>query len=186
MVRTDKYITAKDLAEWDDEYNLGLTKRSVKKGELVLKEGQPCDYSFFVLKGFMRIYYLDLNGKEITHWFAPENSMITSPLSFFKSEENILYFEALEDTELILITLEQFNSLIGRSKQLEGAFRNLYLDIAMFWSRSIMNLHTQTAEERYLNLIAEHPYLFQKTKLTHIASYLGITPQSLSRIRKNI
>ena len=56
----------------------------------------------------------------------------------------------------------------------------------MVFSRRVMSIHTETAEERYLNLIKEHPLLFQKAKLTHIASFLGITPQSLSRIRKNI
>ncbi|WP_422351041.1 Crp/Fnr family transcriptional regulator [Flagellimonas sp.] len=186
MVRADKYITSKNLIEWNIEHRLGLTTRSIKKGELLLEAGQRCDYFYFVLKGFIRIYYLDLDGNEITHWFSSENSMITSPFSFLKREENILFFEALEDTELILITSEQLNTIISQFQSTEKAFRNLYAEFAMVLSRRVIGIQTETAEERYLKLMKEHPYLFQKAKLGHIASYLGITAQSLSRIRKNL
>ena len=69
---------------------------------------------------------------------------------------------------------------------LNEAFRKINSEFAMVLSRRIMSIHTQTAEERYLHLMKEHPDLFQKAKLSHIASFLGITQQSLSRIRKNI
>ncbi|WP_424989424.1 Crp/Fnr family transcriptional regulator [Flagellimonas sp.] len=186
MVRADKYITSKNLIEWNIEHNLGLTAQSVKRGALFLEAGQRCDYFYFVLKGLVRIYYHDLNGNEITHWFSSKNSMITSPFSFLKKEENILFFEALEDTELILITSEQLNTIISQFQSTEMAFRNLYAEFAMVLSRRVISIQTETAEERYLKLMKEHPYLFQKAKLGHIASYLGITPQSLSRIRKNL
>ncbi len=186
MIKSEKYITANDLIQWNIDLELGLSNRSIKKGKLFLEEGQRCDYFYFILKGFVRLYYIDLNGNEITHWFSPENSMITSPFSFFKKEKNILYFEALEDTELILITSEQLNAIIAQFKSTEKAVRSLYAEFAMILSRRIMSIHTQTAEERYLTLIDEYPYLFQKAKLAHIASFLGITPQSLSRIRKNL
>lgn len=186
LIKSEKYITASNLIQWNVDLKLGLKNRSVKKGKLFLEEGQRCDYFYFILKGFVRLYYLDLNGNEITHWFSLENSMITSPLSFFKKEKNILYFEAVEDTELILITSEQLNTIIAQFKSTEEAVRNLYAEFAMILSRRVMSIHTQTAEERYLKLMKEHPYLFQKAKLTHVASFLGVTPQSLSRIRKNL
>jgi CRP-like cAMP-binding protein len=129
---------------------------------------------------------LDLEGKEVTHWFSNVDSIITSPFSYIKHERNILFFEALEATELVLITADQLEKLISHVPKLGEAFRHINAEFAMVLSRRIMSIHTETAEERYLKLIEEHPQLFQKAKLSHIASFLGITQQSLSRIRKNI
>ena len=186
MIRSDRFIRAKDLLDWNLSLNLGLNSSLKQRGEIFLEEGQHCDYFYYVIKGFVRVYYLDLDGNEITHWFSGSDSMITSPFSFFKKETNILYFEALEDTELLLLSHNQLDAIISQSKSTEKAYRNLLAEFAMVLSRRIMSIHTESAENRYLNLINQHPLLFQKAKLSHIASFLGITPQSLSRIRKNI
>ncbi|WP_348769216.1 Crp/Fnr family transcriptional regulator [Tenacibaculum sp. 190524A05c] len=171
---------------WNIEFNLELTNRSVKKGELLLEAGQRCDYFYYILKGFLRLYYFNLEGNQVTHWFSSENSIVTSPFSFFRKEENILFIEALDDTEILLITSEQFSIINNKVKTADKELRKLFAEFAMTFSRRIMDIHTKTAEERYLKLLAEHPYLFQKAKLSHIASFLGVTQQSLSRIRKNI
>lgn len=181
-----KFISANNLLKWNIEYDLGLKSASLKKKYLVLEAGQRCDYFYFVLKGCLRLYYLDLNGNQITHWFATEDSIVTSPISFFRKEENILYIEALEDTELLFITSEQFKIIIREVKNADYEIRKLYAEFAIIFSRRIMGIHTKTAQERYLELLDNHPYLFEKAKLSHIASFLGITLQSLSRIRKNI
>lgn len=186
MIKANTYIKAEDLLNWNISLKLDLTSSTKKKGDTFLEEGQHCDYFYYVVKGFVRVYYIDIEGNEVTHWFTSEDSMITSPFSFFKKEKNILYFEALEDTELLQINHAQLDTIINNIKPIEKAIRNLYAEFAMVFSRRVMSIHTETAEERYLNLIKEHPLLFQKAKLTHIASFLGITPQSLSRIRKNI
>ncbi|MEL6195293.1 MAG: Crp/Fnr family transcriptional regulator, partial [Bacteroidota bacterium] len=106
--------------------------------------------------------------------------------SFVKSEENILFFEAMEESEFLLITSDQLDKLISRIPNLGEAFRHINAEFAMVLSRRIMSIHTETAEERYLRLMKEHPLIFQKAKLSQIASFLGITQQSLSRIRKNL
>lgn len=186
MIKANTYIKAEDLFEWNISLKLDLTTNTQKKGELFLEEGQRCDFFYYVLKGFVRIYYLDIEGNEVTHWFSAENSMITSPFSFFKKEKNILYFEALEDTELLLINSHQLDKIMSQSKETGKAYRHLLAEFAMILSRRIMSIHTLTAEERYLKLMKEYPLIFQKAKLSHIASFLGITQQSLSRIRKNI
>ena len=186
MIKADQYITPELLLEWNNEYQLNLQFRELKKGTHFLKEGQRCDYFYYIVKGLVRIYYLDLQGNEITHWFSPENSMITSPLSFLKGEENILYFETLEPTELIMMTAAQMREMTERINSASEALRRLNAEFAIVLSRRVMNIHTKSSEQRYLMLMEEHPYLFQKAKLAHIASYLGITPQSLSRIRKNL
>ena len=186
MIKASKYIKAEDLLAWNIDLELGLTTKTVKKGELFLEEGQRCDYFYYVLKGFVRLYYLDIEGNDITHWFSTGDSMITSPFSFIKHEKNILFFEALEDTELLAINHQQLDAIMSQSETTEKAYRNLLAEFAMVLSRRIMSIHTKTAEDRYLSLMNDHPLIFQKAKLSHIASYLGITPQSLSRIRKNI
>ena len=186
MIKSSGFITAKDLLDWNIKLNLGIDSSLKKRGEIFLEEGQRCDYFYYIIKGFVRVYYLDLDGNEITHWFSGSDSMITSPFSFFKKEMNILYFEALEDTELLLLTHNQLDKIIFNSKTTEKAYQNLLAEFAMVLSRRIMSIHTQSAEDRYLKLIKEHPLLFQKANLSHIASFLGITPQSLSRIRKSI
>ena len=186
MFSVKPYIDIRKLVKWNIEFDLKLTSKVAKKGEVFLKEGQRCDHLYYILNGFTRVYYLDLAGNEITHWFCAEDSMITSPFSFLKRESNILFFEALEDTELLLINASQLEKLILHLPELGEAFRHINAEFAMVLSRRIMSNHTETAEERYLKLLKEHPLLFQKAKLSHIASFLGITQQSLSRIRKNL
>ena len=186
MIQTNKYITYKDLETWNNQFQLDIKSLDVAKGTLFLKEGQPCHYFYYIIKGLVRTYYLDIDGNEITHWFSPEQSMITSPLSFLKGERNILFFEALEDTKLLLLSAKQIDLIVTHIKSAGESMRKINAEFAIALSRRVMSIHTKTAEERYLHLMEEHPYLFQKAKLSHIASYLGITPQSLSRIRKNI
>ncbi len=186
MFSSKLYIDIEKLIKWNLEFGLGLRNKSVKKGEIFLKEGQRCKHLYYLLSGFTRVYYLDLEGNEITHWFCAKDAIITSPFSYVKDERNILFFEALEDTELILISAKQLDKLLHYKPELSEALREMNAEFAMVLSRRVMSLHTQTAEERYLNLMKEHPLLFQKAKLSHIASFLGITQQSLSRIRKNL
>lgn len=186
MFSAEPYIGIDKLIRWNMEFDLRLTNKTAERGEIFLKEDQRCDHLYYIINGFVRVYYLDLNGNEITHWFCAKDSIITSPFSFVKGERNILFFEALEDTELLLINSSQLDQLIDHLPDLGEAFRHINAEFAMVLSRRIMSLHNETAEERYLNLMKDHPLLFQKAKLSYIASFLGITQQSLSRIRKNL
>ncbi|MEM6726723.1 MAG: cyclic nucleotide-binding domain-containing protein, partial [Bacteroidota bacterium] len=137
MFNTQPYIDLDQLTQWNLEFDLGLKKQSVKKGEIFLKAGQRCDYLYFILTGFTRIYYLDLEGKPITHWFSGPQAMITSPFSFLKQESNILFFEALEDTELLLVSAEQLDQLIQHQPPLGESFRHINAEFAMVLSRRI-------------------------------------------------
>lgn len=186
MFLTDKYISKKNLLEWSHELGIELKTQRAQKGEVFLEHKQRCYYFYFISKGFIRLYYLALDGEEITHWFSSDNMMITSPFSFFKEETNIINFEALEETEMLLITREQLDLIREKNTQANKAFQNLFTEFAMRLSRRVMSIHTETAEYRYLKLLEEHPLIFQKAKLAHIASYLGIKQQSLSRIRKKL
>lgn len=82
MFKADSYITDEKLRQWNHEFGLGLNEVTIPSGKLFLREGQRCDYFYYVVKGFVRVFYSDLEGNEVTHWFSPEDSMITSPRSF--------------------------------------------------------------------------------------------------------
>ena len=186
MLKPNEFISKQNLSDWSNILGIKLKTKRAKKGENFLEQSQRCDHFYFVLDGFIRVYYLDLDGNEITHWFSSQHTFITSPLSFFRSEPNILVFEALEDTECWLITQDQLNTISDQIKGADRAIQNLYAEFAIKLSRRIMSIHNETAEYRYLKLIEEYPQIFQKAKLGHISSYLGITIQSLSRIRKKL
>ncbi|HAA11999.1 MAG TPA: hypothetical protein DCE41_09990 [Cytophagales bacterium] len=186
MFAAEPYVSKENLLGWANELGLEFKKLAVQKGEVFLKEKQRCQYFYFIEEGFIRLYYLDLQGHEITHWFSGENMMITSPFSFFKEETNILNFEALETTSLLLISREQWKALSEENENSNRAIRRLSMEFSMQLSRRVMSIHTESAEYRYLKLIKNHPLIFQKANLGHIASYLGITQQSLSRIRKRL
>ncbi len=186
MFRSDQFLSKDHLLKWSDELGIEFKIKRIKKAEVFLRQRQRCDYFYFVTNGFIRLYYMDLDGNEITHWFSSDNMLITSPFSFFKGETNILNFEALEDTECLLISKTQYDLLFTEIKEAAHAIQLLLAEFAMRLSRRIMSEHTESAEYRYLKLLEEHPLIFQKAKLAHIASYLGVTQQSLSRIRKNL
>jgi len=186
LVRTYKYIALDDIHKWADRLGLSIERAEVKKGDLFLKQGQKCDYFYYIMSGLMRIYYYDLEGNQITHWFSSQDMMITSPDSFFQGNENILNFEALEDCTLLLVTKEHLKIASKNIPGFNTVYQKLIVDFTIKLSRRIMSMNTESAEHRYLNLIKEYPSIFQRTKLSHIASYLGITIQSLSRIRKKL
>ena len=186
LVNTDKYVSLDNILKWDKILNLKIATLSAKKGELILEHGFKCDYFYFVSKGIVRAYYYDLEGNEVTHWFTSENMLITSPDSFFRNKENIVNIEALEDSELYLITRNQIDTILENIKGADKLFLNLIIDFTITFSDRVRSIHTESAEYRYIKLIQKHPNIFNKAKLSHIASYLGIRVQSLSRIRKRL
>ncbi|MCR9252799.1 MAG: Crp/Fnr family transcriptional regulator, partial [bacterium] len=149
MFSSKPYIDINQLKQWNVDFDLGLKNKSVKKGEVFLKGGERCIHLYYVLSGFVRVYYFDLEGNEITHWFCSKDSIITSPFSYVKGETNILFFEALEDTELMLISSNQLEKLINHLPETSESFRKINAEFAMVLSRRIMSIHTKTAEERY-------------------------------------
>jgi CRP-like cAMP-binding protein len=154
------------------------------KNELILKEGQISDEYIFLQKGFIRAFAHDLNANEVTTNFYTGGQLVFEVHSFFnrtRSKENI---QALTDCTTWYITYEQLNMLFhsiyefrefGRSVLVKG-FANL--------KNRMLSTITETAEDRYASLLKSNPEIFQQAQLKHIASYLGITDSSLSRIRK--
>lgn len=164
-----------------------LMKRiKVKKGEFLLREGEVCKDNFFVEKGLLRMYSISHNAKEHIIQFAPENWLVSDRSSTFFNETSDYYIDAIEDSEVIALSPVFFN-------QLQETYPEIWKNHTLLLHNHIRSLQKRinlllgaTAEERYLDFTKIYPNLLQRVPLWMIASYLGITPESLSRIRKEI
>ena len=154
-----------------------------KKGETVIKMGSICNYLFLIEQGMLRNFYYDQKGKDITHWFSSEGMIVTSPPSFFKREPSFFEIQALEDTVVKAISYIQFEQALEHSQALERFARKLVTEVMITLGRKVIDLQTQSAAHRYDALLISHPDIFQRANLGHIAGYLGITQQTLSKIR---
>jgi CRP-like cAMP-binding protein len=153
------------------------------KGQFFLKSGKTCRQMAFIESGYMRIYDI-VNGKEITLWIGSEGRFITSLSSFIFETNNIWNIQAVTNCKLYVINRENhFKLSKTEPKWLE--FDNILLahSFALLEGKMFSQLHT-TAKQRFQSLLSEEPKLFQNVPLQYIASMLGITPESLSRLRR--
>ena len=162
------------------------TLKKVAKNELLLSEGEICMDTFFVEKGLLRMYSLDRNGKEHIIQFAPENWLISDRSSLNFNQKSKYYIEAVEDSEVFLLSKDFFTNMVEKFPQtaenndmlLQKHIRNL--------QNRVNSLLADTAEERYMTFIKMYPDILLRVPQWMVASYLGITPESLSRVRKEL
>ncbi len=163
-----------------------LSKSSYKKNEHIVLAGQMSRKVNFVYSGSCRMYYSDKESFEKNIILAIEGHFIHDLESLIMNKPSTYHIEALEDSEIISIDYEKFDILLNSTKNWEhcGRMINQYVLVGVF--RYVHALWTLSPEERYLKLFEEEPFLFNRFSLEHIASYLGIKRESLSRIRKRI
>lgn len=163
-----------------------VKKQVVKKGEFIMKPGDNCHHSFFVESGLLRYYSMDEKGKEHILHFAPEGWILSDRDSIYFNIPTNYYMEALEDSTVILLENDFFTSF-STDIQLVGAFneRLLHNHIRHLQKR-ITQLLSATAEERYLDFVKLYPDIMLRVPQWMVASYLGIAPESLSRVRKDL
>jgi CRP-like cAMP-binding protein len=160
--------------------------RTIKKKTLFLREGMTTTTIAFILKGTVRAYYLSDAGIEQVNQLALEQHWIGDLYAFLKSEPARQYIEALEDTEILAVNGHDLEQLYPEYPQLERYFRILFQNAYIHTQQRLnASLHVP-AIERYRQLIERNPAIGLRVPLIHIASYLGITPESLSRIRKQL
>lgn len=155
---------------------------SVAKSQTVVQAGNRCNDLFFVDKGILRGCYLE-DGKEITSWFAQENEFATCFYAFIGNGASTETIHALEDTVLLKISAETLQDLYMRFPETERIGRLVTETYYMKLEERLLNIRFRTAKERYTNLVDTRPQLLQRASLGQIASYLGITQETLSRIR---
>ncbi len=163
-----------------------LTPASYKKKQYVLKEGDISRHTNFVVSGCLRSYYRDENGFAHVIMFAVEDWWISDMYSYMYQKPANLYIDALEDTEVLQISRDCIEELYQKLPQLERFFRILTQNaLAHTELRMIGNL-SKTAEERYLFFREKYHFLENRLPQYQIASYLGVTPEFLSAIRKKL
>jgi CRP-like cAMP-binding protein len=156
----------------------------LKKGSVLLNAGASVNNQYFISSGCLRTYFIDSSGKEHTLQFAIKDWWISDYTAFFTAENAIMSIECLQDAVIHEVSRNSMENLYSSIPKVETFFRRkLEKAFASFQKRILGNL-SQPAKERYLNFIRMYPNIEQSVKNYHIASYLGITTESLSRIRK--
>lgn len=148
----------------------------------LLQPGQVSDRLYFVEQGVVRGYYLK-DGKDVTSWFMREGDFIISIVSFYTRQPAQEYVELLEDTVLWSITYAQLQQLYRDFPEFNVVGRLLTEKYYVLSERRSQNLRMQTAPERYAQLLSDFPDIFGRVPLKYIASHLGISPETLSRLR---
>ncbi len=163
-----------------------LRSKTVDKGQFLLKKGEVCQHSFFVEKGLLRSYSISDIGKEHIIQFASENWFMSDRSSAYFNEPSDFFIDAIEETTVILID----QNFIKRASEISSSFRDYNEKLLQNHIRHLQKrvnlLLGASAEIRYLNFIKLYPDLTFRVPQWMIASYLGITPESLSRVRKEL
>jgi len=163
-----------------------LQHKRLRKKQFLLEEGEVCRHECFVNSGCLRMYKLNDKGQEHILQFAVSDWWIGDQLSLTSGEPSGFFIDALEDSEVLLIEKEKLEQLYRDVPAFERFFRISFQNSYAALQRRILSGISQTAEEKYLDFITRYPNLEQKLPQHQVASYLGITPESLSRIRKQL
>lgn len=155
---------------------------AMAKGEYLLKEGQTCKHLYFIINGAIRGYY-PLEGKDVTHWFGFENDFITSFHSFITAQPAVENIQLIEGSILLVLSKEKLTHLLNTFYELEKLLRIIYEKYYIRLENRFINAQFKTATERYEQLLIETPHIIERVPLGYISSYLGITQETLSRIR---
>ena len=171
---------AKDFDELFAHFQL----LQLKKGNQLIGPNEVVRHQYFVLEGSLRTYLIDSQGKEHTIQFAVENWWVSDYQSYYKECPSVQHVECLEDCRLLKISKEYLLGTFDRLPNLERYFRKQLENAFVAFQVRILSSLQLTAEERYTEFIKAYPNIEQRVKNYQIASYLGITPESLSRVRK--
>lgn len=179
-----RFITL--TSEEEKIYEELLTLQKFPKKTHLLREGEICQFEGFIKEGCVRTYYLDENGFEVTLLFAVEDWWITDIASFNSQQPSRIFIEALEDTEVYLLTPEKKEILMEKVPKFERAFRLMMQKYVVTLQNRLINTISQPATDRYLEFIRVYPTIPQRVAQYYIASYLGVSKEFVSTIRKRL
>ena len=165
--------------------NAFSASRILKKGEYLVRPGGYSSFLAFINYGAFRVYFINDKGIEISTWFSFENMFVTDLLSYYKGSPAIYYVEAIEESEIFIIQKTMLEKLFLTHPEFREFGRRFAENGMVLLMERMVSLQTKTAEERYLELLAQ-PQFLNKIPLKYLATYLGITDTSLSRLRKKI
>lgn len=171
--------------EFDDLVDF-ISEKRLKKKDIVFNEGEISEKLIFFFDGYFRFYYYNDEGIEITSdfYFAP--NIVTSYTSLITGQPSRVYLQAMENMKVLILKKSDLLGLYQKYHNFDKLGRLLAEQVAITSEQHLLNILNQTAEKRYKTLLENQPQFIQKIPLQYIASYLGITKESLSRIRKNL
>lgn len=160
--------------------------KKLKKKQFVVVEGHVCTYLTFVSKGLLKSYHSDDKGNEHINQFSPEGWWTSDMSSFFSGGISFYSIDAMEDSEVLIITRDDFENLTIEVPVMDRYFRLLFQNSLITKERRLISSHTHTAEEKYRHLVENNPDLMKRIPQNLLASYLGLSPETLSRLKKNM
>lgn len=158
--------------------------KTIKKNEFLLTEGETCKDLIFVQNGCLRLYYMQ-EDFEVSVWFALKHSSAIEIYSFISETPTNYFLQAIETTEILYLPKTVLNKLYETHPKLQEMMRKFWEDVILHLLERFTALQRDTAEQRYLDLLNK-PELLQTIPQKYLASFIGVTPTSLSRIKKNI
>jgi CRP-like cAMP-binding protein len=157
---------------------------TVPKDHFLVREHAICDYIFFIRKGIVRIYYYkNEREKEITEWIAMPETFCFSIISFFERAPSRLIIQTIEPAEVLGIHHNDLMALADKHHDIEKLFRKMLTGSLIFSQQRMDSIQFETAHQRYQRLLTFSPEIIKKVPLSYIASFLGVTLETLSRIR---
>lgn len=179
-----KYIRL--TSEETEIFHSLLEYKKVKKKQMLLREGEICQFEAFILKGCIRTYYVDKSGTETILNFAVEGWWVSDLSSFSTQTPSTQNIETLEECELLVINFENKKILFDVIPAFEKVFRILVQRSLGVMQQRFYATLTQTAEERYLAFIDKYPQVVQRVPQHQIARYIGVSPEFLSKVRSTL
>jgi CRP-like cAMP-binding protein len=183
-----KYITSVTGITLSDQDKAMITDniriKKLRRRQYFLQEGDVCKYMGFIIKGSVRMFSVNERGQESIISFALENSWVTDHDSFNNSASSAFHIEAMEDTELLIISCAQLQRMIDHLPALATMLRQYQVQQLIAAQKRINTALSMTGEERYYDLLKCKPEYAQRFSQNMLACYLGLKPETLSRIRK--
>lgn len=176
-----------DLQDEEAAFFLSLLKtKQVKRKQFLLKEKEICHHSIFVNEGCLRGYTLDKNGYEHILQFAPKNWWIADMFSMLSGQPGDLYIDALEDSDVLLLHVEDREKLMLKVPKFERFFRIILENSLITFRQRLMENLGLPALERYLLFCKRYPTLIERLPQKQVAAYIGVTPEFLSKMRADM
>ncbi|KRD07322.1 Crp/Fnr family transcriptional regulator [Flavobacterium sp. Root901] len=172
-------LSEKELKIFENSLEL----RIVPKKTILLSAGEICSFEAYINKGCIREYFIDGEGMELTLQFATEDWWVSDITSFEDQIPSDMYIETLEDCELLVLTRQSKENLINEVPQLERMFRLMIQRHLSKLQKRLFKTVSSTAMDQYIEFVTRYPTISQRVSQQYIASYLGITPEFLSRLR---